>query len=273
MTKKNSKPANLSAQELQLIEQLREHPALMELFQIILEITANADGPLKNADEVEGLLIEEMRRLGNTTMGSWATRAEQRLAGQLKQQDASACVRKKTLKWWCVFGRVSVPERVCRTGGKKYLRLLPRGIGVRMRGRSVRLERALTDFGCEHSFGHAAARVLEHYGFEIGPSAVRGATLAHAHRARQQLEEQYQESFRLLPAVGAEYVIAEADGAMLCTVAPGKRTGKRPRAWKEMPLAAARAQGKKRRFMPPRLAKLMKWGGAGATVRGARVGG
>src|SRR5436190_1320938 len=31
----------------------------------------------------------------------------------------------------------------------------------------MRLERVLTDFGCEHSFLHAAARVREHYGFEI----------------------------------------------------------------------------------------------------------
>jgi hypothetical protein len=95
MTKKNSQPAEVSAQELQLLEQLREHPDLRERFEMILEITANADGPLRSADEVEGLLIAEMRRLGNTTLGSWAARAEQRLAEQLKEQDASACVRKK----------------------------------------------------------------------------------------------------------------------------------------------------------------------------------
>jgi hypothetical protein len=95
MTKKNSRPTKLSAQEQQLIERLREHPDLMERFQTILEISANGDGPVKSADEVEGLLIQEMRRLGNTTMGSWAATAEKRLAGQLEQKDASACVRKK----------------------------------------------------------------------------------------------------------------------------------------------------------------------------------
>jgi hypothetical protein len=95
MTKKNSPPGNLSAQELQLIERLREHPELMERFQSILEISANADGPVKSADEVEGLLIEEMRRLGNTTMGDWALSAEKRLGEQLEQRDASARVRKK----------------------------------------------------------------------------------------------------------------------------------------------------------------------------------
>jgi hypothetical protein len=79
MTKKNTQPLKLSVQELQLIEQLREYPDLKVRFQIILEITANADSPLKSSDEVEGLLIEQMRCLGNTTMGSWAARAEQRL--------------------------------------------------------------------------------------------------------------------------------------------------------------------------------------------------
>lgn len=85
----------LSPTELQLIKQLREHPELIERFQHILEITANADGPIKRADEVERLLIEEMRRLGNLTMQSWAGRAEKTLAEQIKQKDSSAVVRKK----------------------------------------------------------------------------------------------------------------------------------------------------------------------------------
>jgi hypothetical protein len=95
MTKKNTRSASLSAPELQLIERLREHPELMERFQSLLEISANAEGPVKSADEVEGLLIEELRRLGNTTMGSWAASAEQRLGEQLQWQDASVRTRKK----------------------------------------------------------------------------------------------------------------------------------------------------------------------------------
>jgi hypothetical protein len=97
MTKNHTRSSTLSAQELQLIEQLREHPELMERFRTILEITANAEGPLKRADEVEGLLIEELRRLGNTTMGSWAARAEKRVAEELRQRDGSAGERKKKL--------------------------------------------------------------------------------------------------------------------------------------------------------------------------------
>ena len=123
-----------------------------------------------------------------------------------------------------------------------YLRPLPDRLKVVMRGRSRRLQRVLTDFGCEHAFARAAQSVREHYGFEIGATAVRAATLLHAQRACNQLEEQYSQPFRLLPTQGAAQVIAEADGTMICTVAPGKRPGKRPREWKEMRLVAAQAK-------------------------------
>ena len=94
MTNEHPEKSTLSPPELRLIEQLREHPELMARLESILEI-AKSDGVMKTADEVEGLLIEELRRLGNTTLGSWAAKAERNLAEQLKQKDPSAKVRKK----------------------------------------------------------------------------------------------------------------------------------------------------------------------------------
>lgn len=141
---------------------------------------------------------------------------------------------------------MEVRERIWRSATKSYLRPLPQRLGVTPRGRSRRLERVLTDFGCEQAFARAAHSVREHYGFEIGASAVRAATLQHAQRARATLEQEYQQPFRVLPAVGVEHVIAEVDGTMICTVPPGPRKGKRPREWKEMRLAAAQAKGSTR---------------------------
>lgn len=135
-------------------------------------------------------------------------------------------------------------ERIWQTEAKSYVRLLPQGIGVRPRGRSRRLERVLTDFGCEHSFRQAAARVLEHYGFELNASAAREATLTHARRAEQLLQKEYAQPYRALPAEGANFVVAEADGSMICTVASGPRQGRRPRDWKEIRLTAAQALGR-----------------------------
>lgn len=141
-----------------------------------------------------------------------------------------------------MFGLVEVREQIWCTNARSYLRLLPERLGVSPRGRSRRLDRVLTDFGCEHSFVRAAESVREHYGFELGASAVRAATLEHAQRARAQLQAGYGESFRALPAVGVPQVIAQTDGTMICTVVAGTRNGKRPREWKEMRLVAAQAQ-------------------------------
>ncbi len=143
---------------------------------------------------------------------------------------------------------MEVRERIWRSQSDNYLRPFAPRVGVTPRGRSRRLERVLTDFGSEKAFGRAAQSVREHYGFEIGVSAVQTATLEHADRAREKLREQYQQSFRVLPAVGAEHVIAEVDGTMICTVQPGRRKGKRPREWKEMRLAAAHAKDSTTKF-------------------------
>jgi len=146
------------------------------------------------------------------------------------------------LKWWCVFGLVEVRDRIWRSQTQSYIRPLPRRLGVTPRGRSRRLQRVLTDFGCEHSFVRAAESVLEHYGFALGSSAVRLTTLEHAQRARAKLQQEYAQPFRVLPAVGEAHVIAEADGTMICTVPSGSRKSKRPREWKEMRLVATQAK-------------------------------
>lgn len=95
MRDKKAVQSQLSDQEIQLIEQLRQHPEMMARFESILGLTGNAEGPLKTADEVEELLIQEIRLLGNTTMNCWASQAEERVAQEIKEQDASIRSRKK----------------------------------------------------------------------------------------------------------------------------------------------------------------------------------
>jgi hypothetical protein len=89
----SSIPANQS--EAQLLDRLRQHPEMMERVQSILDIAYNTEGPLKSADQVEELLIREMRRLGNTSMHQWATQAEQRVSRELKAGDGTVRSRKK----------------------------------------------------------------------------------------------------------------------------------------------------------------------------------
>jgi hypothetical protein len=95
MRNQNAVKKQLTAEEAKLIEGLRRHPEMMERMQSILKIARNEDGPLKTADEVEGLLIEEMRRLGHSTMSQWAITAEERVSSELERQDPTVLSRKK----------------------------------------------------------------------------------------------------------------------------------------------------------------------------------
>lgn len=95
MKKQKRSGQELTAQETHLVEGLRKHPEIMERVRSILEIAGNEDGPLKTADQVEDLLVQEMRRLGHATMSSWAEQAQERVSAELKLQDPSVRSRKK----------------------------------------------------------------------------------------------------------------------------------------------------------------------------------
>lgn len=92
---KNRAPQNLSQSEISLIRRLRQQPKMMERVERILEIANSTEGPLQTADEIEELLLAEMRRLGNETMTEWATQAEKRVGEELQQQDPTVLKRKK----------------------------------------------------------------------------------------------------------------------------------------------------------------------------------
>jgi hypothetical protein len=169
---------------------------------------------------------------------------------------------------------VEVKERIWCSARRSYRRPLPEPLGVTPRGRSRRRERVRTDFGCEHAFARAAESVREHYGFTLGASAVRTTTLKPARRAPERLEQEYRQPFRVLPARGAEQVIAEADGTMICTVAPGRRKGKRPRDWSEMRWVAAQALGSTTTVYAATFGSVAeRRAGGGATARARPAGG
>ncbi len=85
----------LTAQETQLIQQLRQQPQMLARLQSILDLAHANDGPLKTADEIEELLIQELRQLGSTTMNQWAVQAEARVSAELQAQDVTVRGLKK----------------------------------------------------------------------------------------------------------------------------------------------------------------------------------
>ena len=95
MKKQTPGQKRLSQSELRLIKELRKHPEMLERVQSILDITSNKDGSDKKADEVEDLLVQEMRQLGHASLSEWAVQTEEQTSNELKERDSTVRSRKK----------------------------------------------------------------------------------------------------------------------------------------------------------------------------------
>ena len=79
----------------QLLARLNAHPELKARIVAILQLAENGEGPLRTADEIEALLIEEVRRLGAQTMQDWAHGAQARVEAEVKAEHPGAYRSKK----------------------------------------------------------------------------------------------------------------------------------------------------------------------------------
>lgn len=114
---------------------------------------------------------------------------------------------------------------------------------VEPEGYSHALQRALTDFGAEESFGRAAARVKEHYGIDIASSAIRRITYQHA-RKMAAVEP-------APPVRAARTLITQIDGSMIPVVKSGQGGDRRKGKcllWTEARLCCARDQDQAHRI-------------------------
>lgn len=139
---------------------------------------------------------------------------------------------------------MQVEECIWRDSKCSYIRRLPELMSVHHRSISSRLQRALCDFGFEHSFAQAALRVREHYGFEINKSAVARQSVRHACAIREMQDNRG--PVGALPAKGADVLSVQSDGTMLRVATCGKdRKGKRLRKveYREVRLCAAKRKG------------------------------
>jgi Uncharacterised protein family (UPF0236) len=105
------------------------------------------------------------------------------------------------------------------------------------------LQRVLTDFGADHSFAQAVAKVKEHYLIDLPASAARTYTQKHATRIKQSAPE-----VASLPAGGVAQVIAETDGCLIPIVkiaakGPKDRRKRRLLDWQEARLSLAYQAG------------------------------
>lgn len=115
---------------------------------------------------------------------------------------------------------------------------------MRCRCYSGPLQRAITDFGADHSFAEVAKKLEEHYRIEVPASASRLITQRHA-QAMLESQESSSKSSRL----GVQQLIAEMDGTNVPVVIIPEKTEKnrvkdrrklRQVGWREARLCLAR---------------------------------
>jgi len=93
MRKKTSK-ADQEADQ-QLLEALNRHPQLKERIMAIVRLAGGQEGAPCTADEIETLLIAEVRQLGRETMGEWAQAQARRVVSEVGQQHPQSYRSKK----------------------------------------------------------------------------------------------------------------------------------------------------------------------------------
>jgi len=68
----------------QLIDHLNRHPALCERVKALMGVVENAAGDCTKADAAEQAVIEELRKMGNEALQSWAESATERATEALR---------------------------------------------------------------------------------------------------------------------------------------------------------------------------------------------
>jgi len=126
------------------------------------------------------------------------------------------------------------------------LRPFAASAGVKARGCSRLLRRAVTDLGADLPYAKVMDKLVEHYGIVLGESTIRKVTLAHAadiHRRSGGFAQGLPEP---VAAKGLTF-IAEIDGTMVPTVRSDAASADRRKAktvqWQEAKVSLAHAQG------------------------------
>jgi hypothetical protein len=91
---------------------------------------------------------------------------------------------------------------------------LTKQLGVSPRGYTRELQRAITDFGLDHSFASAAGKLLEHYGIELPISSIRKYVETNARRIADE-SSKLKASPNCLSSSGVDQIVTETDGSMV----------------------------------------------------------
>jgi len=227
--------------------------------------TILADAMLQDADELihAGRQLDVRVRAVVLRVGLFLIRhlfgvLQERLIGAAKSEGFTV-ERRPVVEFNTLLGPLEVESVYLysreRAEGRRPMRDV---FGVVGRQYSDALERALTDFGIEKSFGRAAKQFAEHYGWEVGRTTILRLTENLGVQAEAFLEERFKEGEQRYTASDAaspkaELMITGLDGCMI-------RTGALMTAGEAVLLAENDNERQRYEELPPeKTVRLEKW--------------
>ena len=115
--------------------------------------------------------------MGNEVLHSWARRQQPKKEAEYNAKPEVNRTGKKSSAGTPDWEKSKLGEQIFIQGrGGPQIRPFAESAPVECRGYSEALQRVMTDFGADDAFAGAAAKLKEHYGFEVAVSAVRGFT-------------------------------------------------------------------------------------------------
>jgi hypothetical protein len=165
---------------------------------------------------------EILRRIGLGVMTEiFAVLAQQ--VTEEKEAEGVMVNRRSRITYSVVFGPVEVESPYHWSSDTKHsARPVRDELGLRSRGRSPGVERALTDFGAEESFGQASKRFEEHYGWDVGRTSILRLVEHVARDAEDYVEgrlakaqPRFEEPIATRP--GCDQMLVELDGSEIRT--------------------------------------------------------
>ncbi len=181
--------------------------------------------------------------------------------------------RREKVKYSVIFGIVEVNSPYLWHKQQGWgIRPVVEKLGIKPGDRSIAVKRALADFGAEESFGQAAKRFKEHYGWTVERGAIRREveaiaceTESYVEKRLLALDNKYKNLVPPKRRSGWNRVLVELDGCQIRTgsllssqteeLTPLRRLKKRKRKidWREVRVGLARPVENKdsRTFIAP----------------------
>ncbi|MGH2414254.1 MAG: UPF0236 family transposase-like protein, partial [Microcystaceae cyanobacterium] len=233
---------------------------IQQVSQVVFEAIKQREGNLSTqVKELDGELAKLLRLVGQEVMLKCLNQAAQQVTNESKKKGL-VVHRRDSLKYSVIFGIVELSSPYLWHKEQGWgIRPVVEKLGIKPGDRSIAVKRALADFGAEESFGQAAKRFKEHYGWTVERGAIRREveaiackTESYVEKRLSALDNQYKNLVPPKRRSGWNRVLVELDGCQIRSgilltsetedLTPLRRLKKRKRKidWREVRVGLAR---------------------------------